>query len=97
MAWEERNGKYYYYRKQRVGKRVVSQYVGSGYLAELAYRLDFLIKVERIKTRWLKEEALNIDREVEEVCKMITALIYSTLLIHGFHTHKGQWRKIRNG
>jgi len=96
MAWEERNGKYYYYRKQRVGRKVVSQYVGSGELAELAYRLDFLIKVERIKIRLLKEEALNFDREVDEVCRQITVLMYSILLISGFHMHKGQWRMIRD-
>ena len=97
MAWEERNGKYYYYRKKRVGRRVVSQYVGSGAVAKIAHMQDLLNEAERIKIRSLQEEALNIDRKVDEVCRMIRVLMYSTLLISGFHTHKGQWRKIRNG
>ena len=33
MAWEERNGKSYYYQKRREGDRVVSEYIGTGELA----------------------------------------------------------------
>jgi hypothetical protein len=30
MAWETRRGRQYYYRKKRIGTKVVSVYVGSG-------------------------------------------------------------------
>ncbi len=35
MALEERNGNYYYYKKERDGNRVVSKYYGKGELANL--------------------------------------------------------------
>ena len=34
MAWEERNGNRYFYRKRRVGDRVISEYVGGDFMAE---------------------------------------------------------------
>src|SRR5215212_6308767 len=36
MGWEMRNGKCYYYQKQREGRRVTSVYWGAGAIAELA-------------------------------------------------------------
>jgi hypothetical protein len=38
MGLEQRKGKLYYYEKRRVGRRVVSEYVGGGLLALLAHR-----------------------------------------------------------
>ena len=40
MAWEDRNGRLYYYRKRREGKRVVSEYVGNGFAGMMAEELD---------------------------------------------------------
>jgi hypothetical protein len=35
MAWEQRRGQFYYYRKVREGWRVRSKYVGSGIVAQI--------------------------------------------------------------
>ncbi len=46
MAWESRGNGSYYYRKQRIGGRVVSEYVGQGEVAGLVAQLD---AIERTK------------------------------------------------
>ncbi len=44
MGWEERNGRLYYYEKRREGRRVVSQYVGTGTFAEACAVLNKAVK-----------------------------------------------------
>lgn len=100
MGWEQRGNKKYYYRKRREGDRVVSEYVGSGPLAELASTLDNLTRQEQSLQReqmQREREAIRaLDTEVEDVCTVIRVLTYGALLAAGYHTHKGQWRKKRN-
>ena len=43
MAWEERNGNQYYYRKRRQGNRVVSEYVGKGAWIHAVATLEKLV------------------------------------------------------
>ena len=101
MAWEDRNGRQYYYRKYRVGQRVFSEYVGSGFLAELIAEED-VMKRER---RRLEHQAQNhekatiksIDCEIDSLIDSTRTLIRACLLLAGFHPHKGQWRKRRSG
>ena len=99
MGWEERNGRTYYYRKVRDGDTVRSEYVGCGMFAEAAAQID---KAERCKReirrerdreerRAVKAEARRVDYAIRQV----TRLTHAALLVHGFHTHKGQWRKKR--
>lgn len=99
MAWERRQGKKYYYRKRRIDGRVQSEYCGRGPLAEAAAALDELKRQAREEERELfrqeRERQRAIDQEVDRVCRLIQNLTYGTLLVHGFHTHKGQWRKKR--
>ena len=40
MAWETRGNREYLYRKKRVNGRVVSEYVGTGFQAELIARIE---------------------------------------------------------
>ena len=47
MAWEARGNKSYYYRKRRIGRRVVSEYVGSSETAELIAGMDVLDQEQR--------------------------------------------------
>ncbi len=47
MALEERNGNYYYYRKEREGNRIVSKYYGKGELASLVAQMDEIERQEK--------------------------------------------------
>ncbi|MGB5934011.1 MAG: hypothetical protein WBH57_13220 [Anaerolineae bacterium] len=99
MAWEKRRGKEYYYRKRRIGGRVMSKYVGTGPLAEAAAAHDELTRQAQEEKRELfrreRERQHAIDEGVDRACRLIRNLVYATLLLNGYHTHKGEWRKRR--
>ena len=99
MGWEERRGRKYYYRKRRIGGRVMSKYVGTGPVAEAAATLDELKRQTREKERELfrreQEKQRAIDQEVDRACLLTRHLIHAALLLCGFHMHRGEWRKRR--
>ena len=101
MGWERRGQGRYYYRKRRTGGRVVSEYVGAGPGAELLAEADALDRAERAERReaerQAREEVQALDRQADEVADLIRALTHGVLLATGHHTHKGQWRKQRDG
>lgn len=100
MAWEERNGRMYYYRKRREGKRVISEYVGGDLWGGLAEIFDMEDKQEaeqkRAELREQKEAALRLDKRIKEIEKYTKVMTWVGLLLAGYHTHKRQWRKLRN-
>lgn len=99
MAWEERNGNRYYYRKRRIGDRVVSEYMGGGDLADAFAYLDGIDRnrqtLEREIDRAEREAQQEIDHQVDELISLARTLADATLLAAGYHRHKGQWRKRR--
>jgi len=99
MGWEDRRGKKYYYRKRRIGGRVVSQYLGAGPAAEAASALDELTRQAQEEKRDLfrqeRERQRAIDQEVDRVCLLTRHLIYAALLLNGYHMHRGEWRRRR--
>ena len=101
MAWEKRGSGSYYYRKRRMRDCVVSEYVGTGLFAELLAEADALEREQRALEREVKrqerEEVLAVDRDIDQVGELIRALTHGMLLISGYHMHKGQWRKRRDG
>jgi len=101
MGWEKRGSGMYYYRKRRIGGRVVSEYVGGGVVGELAAlqgECDRFKRVDQRKAdRLTREEMRTLDRQVDEVAELIRAVTQGVLLATGHHTHKGQWRKRRDG
>lgn len=101
MGWELRNGKRYYYRKIRKGRRVVSEYVGVGEFAELLFQLDGIDRIEKnmsvIEWKDKKDEVKNCGKDINQLTKLISGMVRASLLISGYHSHKGQWRRIRNG
>ena len=101
MGWERRGSGMYYYRKRRIGECVVSEYVGGGALAEVVALQDERDRLERAERRQAKrqasEEMRMLDRQVDEVAELIRALAQGVLLVTGHHTHRGQWRKRRDG
>jgi hypothetical protein len=96
MAWENRNGKKYYYTKRREGRRVISEYHGAGILAELEANTDDRNRW-RQKTQKNEEQRqiarwLEIDRQVDQTLDRCSTIVGSYLLMSGFHTHHGTWR-----
>jgi len=101
MGWERRGAVTYYYRKRRIGGRVVSEYVGGGVVGEAVALQDKSDRLERAKQRkadrQASEEMRTLDRQADEVAELIRALTRGVLLATGHHTHGGQWRKRRDG
>jgi len=99
MGWEERRNKKYYYRKRRIGDRVMSTYVGAGPVAEAAAALDESNRLAREEAREQfrqeRERQRAIDQEVDRVCLLTRHLIYAALLLNGYSMHRGEWRKRR--
>ena len=99
MGWEKRGSGLYYYRKRRIGSRVVSEYMGGGELGEAAAAYDRAAQDAREQElRSAKEEREKITALAEagaEAEQGIRALVRAFLLLAGYHTHKGQWRRRR--
>ena len=100
MAWEQRNGKSYYYRKKRHGRRVISEYAGIGLSAEFLAEFDRIEHDERIVARnsWKKkrDELHQIDKQIGHSTLLIRGIVRAYLLMAGYHPHKGQLRKRRD-
>jgi len=77
----------------------VSEYVGRGPLAEAAAALDESKRLARGEAREQfrheRERQRTIDEAVDRACRLISTLVDVALLLNGYHTHKGQWRKKR--
>ncbi len=99
MGWENRAGGRYYYHKRRDGDRVVSEYVGTGELAEIIGRF---IKLDRrrntIERDLWRLECADLDQPdeaLDELHRFTRDLVAVTLIATGHHTHKRQWRQWR--
>ena len=102
MAWEQRGNKQYYYRKERIGGRVVSIYKGRrSKTSELLAAMDEGRRRERLigqkKLREEREAFRAQDAEIDEICELMDTLMEATLLATGHYNHKGEWRRKRNG
>jgi hypothetical protein len=104
MGWEtRRNGKRYYYEKERQGNRVVSRYIGAGALASLVAEINQLRQQRRQQERWEAQQARNAFTELAATPEAITLLLEdarrataAALVEAGYHQHKRQWRKKRD-
>jgi hypothetical protein len=95
MALEQRGARRYYYTKQRIGKRVISQYHGPEDVARaLAMRHETARAArgedERTYSAW-HELALQVSHLERRANGYITDVLTSA----GFHNHKGEWRRRR--
>ena len=101
MGWEARAGKHYYYRKQRHGRQIASEYLGNGPEAQRAAANDRRDQEKRRgdRIRWEhgKAEVAKLDAQVERLGCDVYSILRATLLASGLHYHKGQWRNIRDG
>ena len=90
----------YCYKSRREGGRVVTEYLGSGDLAQAIADLDYWERKAR-KLRQERERAAQdreraIDRDIDAAGDLLRALAQGVLLASGYHQHKGQWRKRRD-
>lgn len=97
MALEKRGGNYYYYKKERIGNRVVSKYYGKGELADLIAQMDEINRYEKeIEAENRKEnlrELEKIDDEFNLFESKVNELTANTLLLLGFYKTKSrEWR-----
>ena len=97
MGWQ--NG--YYYRKRRHGKRIISEYIGSGYAGLLAEMQDAHERqqreAERERCRALVEQENAVDKQIEAVAAKVDTLVTAVFLAAGYRQHRRQWRMKRNG
>jgi len=98
MGWEARNGRgRYYTRSRRVGGRVVREYAGSGFLAQLAAALDAEERAERAARRAAfdaeRARLASLDGPAAALCGTADVLAAGALLLAGYRRHhRGEWR-----
>ena len=77
----------------------MTDYLGCGVLGELAAELDEDERAERREVRRKCQQKIEFDERLDKNVRIATgaikALTDATLLCHGHHMHKGQWRKTR--
>jgi hypothetical protein len=96
MGWERG----YYYRVRKVHGRVVREYLGKGWLADLAAATDAHTRAEREARRETLREERAEQQAVEEILEALDEradlAARAALLAAGYHQHKrGEWRKRR--
>lgn len=91
----KRRGKYLY-RSRRIGRRVVTEYLGAGELAELEAELAAQRAADRETERREWDRDLQADVQLDEYGQALRILTRATLLASGYHQHKGQWRRQRD-
>jgi hypothetical protein len=92
MAWAKRRNKTYYYHNVRHGDRVISHYLGAGPEVN-QFLQDQQRRHQAEQQRRRDLEAL--DAELDQLYTLFQNLHDAGLLLAGYHTHKGQWRKRR--
>lgn len=102
MAIEERNGNYYYYKKERDGKQVVSKYYGKGEVASLIAQMDEIERQKKERNqreeKRRREKAELFEKDLIEIETAFNKLVAAHLLINGYRqTDSREWRKKRNG
>src|SRR5689334_10272212 len=98
MAWEpRRNGRTYYYRKQRRGGRVVSEYVGTGLAGTLGELYQARADAHTADARAQRAREIAAlppdDPALADLETLLAGLTRAVLLANGYHPHKRQWRK----
>jgi len=97
VAYKKRG---YWYRSNREGKRVKSEYLGTSETAELIALLDAEAAAERQAKReaWRAERAKieAADSTLADLGRLVSKATCVALEAAGYHAHKRQWRKRRN-
>ncbi len=100
MGWETRNGRQYYYHKERQGGRVVSRYVGKG---EIAYAIadmhrssEAVLETTRLLAKRQQIESKKQEANCAAYFAEVEAVFRQAMSEAGYHRQKrGEWRKRR--
>ena len=99
MGWEKRGNGWYYYRKRRAGRQVLSEYVGGGKRGEIAASLDAATREAREaheeRQRKERQTIIKIEEAGSAVGEAIRDVATAWLVAAGYHKHKGEWRRRR--
>ena len=78
----------------------MTEYLGAGEFARTMAEIDALEQQDRALAREaIRAERAHeneIDREIDAMGAQVRALTGAILEAHGYHKHKGQWRKRRD-
>lgn len=102
MSWERRrNGRLFYYREFRRGRRVVKEYVGGGAVGEAAAREDAARRAQRAAQRHEEQKRRQADLGLQQTVLTVSAdadaMLEAALLVAGFHRpQRKPWRKRRS-
>ena len=101
MGWERRGNHWYYYKKIRDGDQVRSEYCfGGDNLQEINLKVQQIRQKEKeAKQQQRKEDRQELDQieqDFQEIETHIQNYLSGVLIAHGYHRHKGQWRKQRD-
>jgi len=100
VGWETRErGGSYYTRSRWVNGRVAREYIGTGDIGKIVAPDDKLerLRKEEEAARW-REELECLERSaafLHALAEVAEVLTRARLLAHGFHRHKGEWRRRR--
>jgi hypothetical protein len=99
MGWKTIKGRRYYYKTEREGGRVKTQYFGAGESGRWISLLDAEDRDEREakrnKRQAERQEYIAEERAVSEWFDSVQAVADAAMIAVGFHKHKGQWRRRR--
>jgi hypothetical protein len=100
MGWETRGGRSYLYQKVRRGGRVVSEYIGTGLLAEFVVSQTVEKRFRRVtesEAEQAQRAALEaVERPLVEWCNQVEVFTRAVLEAANYHRHaRGRWRKRR--
>ena len=78
----------------------MTEYLGAGEFAQTMAEIDALEQQERDLARRAIRAEMDQEREIDRLLDalgaQVRALTGAVLEAHGYHKHKGQWRKQRN-
>jgi hypothetical protein len=97
MGWKRIGNHSYFYRSRREGGRVVSDYCGRGELGTLTALLIQLDRQEREEERAELAAAEREERAIRRWFEAVEAVATGAMLAAGFHKHRRQWRRKRDG
>ena len=93
MAWETRRGRQYYYRKKRVGTKVVSEYVGTGQYGQFMELMDLISRQEREEELRQFRDLVTEEKHLAQEFRQSQMKAAQAAESVGIYRRRGEWRK----